>query len=98
MDQVVAAVGDRLDHGRQARHADVHPGVVGDLDVGDGAQAAVDVAVGADHLDLEAGDAALADLLDRPRDAVHRADAVGDDRDARQFALAAGRAWRARAR
>ena len=30
--------------------------------------------VGADHLDLEAGHAALADLVERVRDAVHRAD------------------------
>ena len=42
------------------------------LDLGDRAQAAVDVRVGADHLDLEAGHAALADLVERVRDAVHR--------------------------
>ena len=51
-------------------------------------QAAVDVRVGADHLDLEAGHAALADLVERVGDAVHAADAVGHERHARRLALA----------
>ena len=41
------------------------PGVEGDLELGRGRQPAVDAGVGADHLDLEAGHAELADLLDR---------------------------------
>ena len=89
MDQVVAALGERLDDRREARHADLHPGVEGDLDLGDGAQAPVDVGVGPDDLDLVAGDAALADLLDRVGDAVHAAEPVGDERDARPIAVAA---------
>ena len=44
--------------------------------------------VGADHLDLEAGHAALADLVDRVRDAVHPADPVGDQRDPDRLVLA----------
>ena len=48
------------------------------------------MAVGADHLDLEARDAALAQLLERARDAVGRADAVGHQRDARRVAVGAG--------
>ena len=46
--------------------------------------------VGADDLDLEAGDAAVADLVERVGDAVHPADAVGDERDPQRLALAAG--------
>ena len=84
----VAAFGQRLDDRGQRRHADLQPGVERDLDLGDRAQAAVDVRVGADHLDLEAGHAALADLVDRVRDAVHPADAVGDQRDPHRLALA----------
>ena len=65
------------------------PAVEGDVDLGHRAQAAVDVGVGADHLDLVAGHAALADLLDRVGDAVHPAEAVGDQRDPRPVAVRA---------
>ena len=58
------------------------PGVERDVELGDGGQAAVDVRIGADHLDLEARDAALADLVERARHAVHGADAVGEQRHA----------------
>ena len=44
--------------------------------------------VGADDLDLEAGHAALADLVDRVRHAVHPADPVGHQRDPHRLALA----------
>ena len=85
---VVATLRERLDDRRDARDADLQAGVERDVDLGDGAEAAIDVGVGADHLDVEAGDAALADLLDRVRDAVHAADPVGDERDARTLAVA----------
>ena len=52
-------------------------------------QAPVDVGVGADDLDLEARHAALAELVERVRDAVHAADRVGDERDAQRLAVAA---------
>ena len=91
VDQVEAPVGERLHGGRQARHADLQARVVGHLELGDGREAAVDVWVGADDLDLEAAHAARADLLDGARDAVRRADAVGEDRDARRLAVLAPR-------
>ena len=47
---------------------------------------AIDAGIGADDLDLEAGHAELADLLDRRGDAVHRADPVGNQRDPRSLA------------
>ena len=86
--EVVAALGQRLDDRRQRRHADLQAGVERDVDLGDGAQPAVDVGVGADDLDLEAGHAALADLVERVGDAVHPADRVGHQRDAQRLALA----------
>ena len=86
--EVVAALGQRLDDRRQRRHADLQARVEGDVDLGDGAQPAVDVGVGADDLDLEAGHAALADLVERVRHAVHAADAVGHERDAQRVAFA----------
>ena len=46
--------------------------------------------IAADHLDLEARHAALADLVERARDAVHAADAVGHERDAHRLAAARG--------
>ena len=85
--EVVAAVGERLDDRRQAGHADAQPRVEGHLDLGDGAEAVVDVRVGAHDLDVEAGHATLADLLHRARDAVHAADAVDDERDAPRLGL-----------
>ena len=42
VDEVVAAVGQRLDDGGDARHADLQAGVEGDVDLGDGGQAPVD--------------------------------------------------------
>ena len=86
--QVVAAVRERLDDRRQARHADLEPGVVGHLGLGHRRQPPVDVRVRPDHLDLEAGHPALAHLLERARDAVGGADAVGDQRDAQRVAVA----------
>ena len=88
MQHAVAALGQRLDDRGQRRHADPKPRVERDLDLRDGAQAPVDVRVGADHLDLEAGHAALADLVDRVRDAVHAADAVGHQRDPDRLVVA----------
>ena len=82
VDQVVAAFGQRLDQVGHARDAEAHPRVEGQLELGRRRQAPVDAGVGADHVDLEAGDAALADLFDRVGDAVHRADPVGDQGDA----------------
>ena len=90
--QLVAALGERLDDRGHARHADPQAGVERDLDLGDGGEPPVDVRVGADHLDLEAGDAALADLLERARHAVHRAEPVGDQRDPHGLAAARGEA------
>ena len=86
VDQVVAALGDRVDDRRHARHPDLQAPVEGDVDLGHRAQPPVDVGVGADHLDVEPGDAALADLLERVRDPVHPADPVGDQRDPRPVA------------
>ena len=90
MHEVVAPLGQRLDDRRHARHADLETAVEGDIDLGDRAQAPVDVGVGADHLDLEPGHPAIADLLDRVGDAVHPAESVGDQRDPRSIAVAAG--------
>ena len=83
VDEVVAAVGQRLDQVGQSRDPERHPLIEGQLQLGGGRQAAVDAGVGADHLDLEAGHATLADLFDRVGDAVHRADPVGDQRHPR---------------
>ncbi len=82
VDEVVAALGQRLGDGREARHADLQPGVEGDVDLGDDRQAPVDLAVAADDLDLIAGQPALADLAQRVRHAVHPAEAVGHERHA----------------
>ena len=90
VDEAVAALGERLHDRRDAGHADLQAGVERDLDLGDRGQPAVDVRVGADDLDLEAGDAALADLVERVRDAVHRPDAVGDQGDAHRLVAARG--------
>ena len=85
VDQVVAALGEGLDHRRQSGHAELQSLVERNLELRGGRQAAVDARVGADHLDLEAGDPALADLFDRPGDPVHRLDPVRDQGDARQI-------------
>ena len=89
MDEVVASLGDRVDDRRHARDPDLQPAVEGHVDLGHRAQPPIDVGVGADHLDVEAADAALADLLERVRDPVHPADPVGNQRDPRAVAVAA---------
>ncbi len=86
---LVAALGQRLDHRRQRRHAHAQPRVERNVDLGHRAQPPVDVRIGPDHLDLEARHAALADLVERVRHAVHPADAVGHQRDPDRLALAA---------
>ena len=88
VDEVVAALRERLDEVRDPGDADVEPGVEGDLGVDDARQPAVDVRVGADHVDVEARHAALADLVDHAGDAVHRADPVGQQRDPQRAAAA----------
>ena len=87
VDEVVAALGQRLDDRRQRRHADLQAGVEGDVDLGHGAQPPVDVGVGADDLDLEAGHAPLADLVERVGDPVHGADGVGHQCHAQRVAF-----------
>ena len=72
-----------------AGDAQLHAFVEGQLQLGGGREAAVDAGVGADHVDIEAGDAALADLLDRVRHPVHRADPVGDQGDPAAVLVAA---------
>ena len=79
--QLVAALGERVDDRGDAGDADPQAGVERDLDLGHRRQPAVDMGVGSDHVDLEAGHAALPDLVERVSHAVHRADAVGDERD-----------------
>ena len=98
VDGVVAALGQGLDQVGQARNAEAHPGVEGDLELGRRRQPPVDAGVGADDLDLEAGHAELADLLDRRGDAVHGADPVGDQGDPRPLAGPSGRASPSRRR
>ena len=81
VDEVIGALRQGLDQVRQARDAEGHPFVEGDLQLRRGGQAAVDAGVGADDVDVEAGDAALANLFDRVGDPMHRADPVGDHRN-----------------
>ncbi len=88
MDGVEAPVGEGLHGGGQAGDADAQVGVEGHVDLGHGRQAPVDLGVGSEDLDLVAGHAALADLGDRARDAVGRADAVDHDRHPRRLAVA----------
>ncbi len=88
VDRVEGALGERLHGGGQARHADAQAGVEGDVHLGDRGETAVDGGVGADHLDLEARHAALADLFERARDPVGAADPVGHDRHPRRLPLA----------
>ncbi len=89
VDEVVVAFGQRLDQLGDRRDAELHALVEGQLQLGRGGEAAVDAGVGADHVDVEAGDAALADLLDRVRHPVHRADPVGDQGDPAAVLVAA---------
>ena len=90
MDQVIAPVGERLDQLRNARHADLEAGVEGDLDLGDGRQAAINPRVRADHLDLPAGHAVLANPVDRLGDAVHRPRGVDHQRHPAWLAVPGG--------
>lgn len=89
MHEIEAPLTDRVDCGRQARHADSQPRVEGHVEFADRRQPVVDRRVGADHLDLAAGDAALANLGDRAADAVRCADAVGEQRDAQRLGVVA---------
>ena len=89
MHHVVAALGERLDDGRHGGDADLEPGIERDVDLGHRTQAAIDVRVGADHLDVEAAHAAGADLLDGVGEPVHSADAVDHQRHARAVPVAA---------
>ena len=89
VDQVVAALRECLGDRGDARDPDLHPRVERHLHLGDGAQPAVDIGVGADHLDVEPGHAAVANLADRVGDAVHRPESVGDHGHARPIAVVA---------
>ena len=80
MHDVVAPIGERLDGPVQAGNPHTHACVEGQLDLRRGGESPVDVRVRADHFDLEARYPALAQLVERVRDAVHRADAVRDER------------------
>ena len=88
--RVEVALGERLHRRGEAWHADLQARVVGHVELAHSGEAPVDVGVGRHHLDLEARHPALADLLDRAGDAVHRADPVGDDRHARALAVRGG--------
>ena len=89
MQQVVAAAGERLDDAREPRHADGDVARERQRDLADRRQPAVDVAVGPDHLDLEARNAAFPQLLERARHPVGGADAVGHQRDPGRLAVGA---------
>ena len=69
--QVVAALGERLDDAGSSGRRRGARGRTGSSTSATARQPAVDVRVRADHLDVEARDAALADLVERARDAVH---------------------------
>jgi hypothetical protein len=86
--EVVAALGDRLDQVGESRYAEPHPCVEGGLQLRRGRQAAIDAGVGADNIHLKAGHAQLPDSLDRVGDAVHRADPIGDQRHPSRLVLA----------
>ena len=63
-------------------HPELEARIEGHLDLGGGGEPAVDAAIGADHLDVVAGHAELAQPLDRVADPVDAADRVRDQRDA----------------
>ena len=77
-----------LDNWDPALTADLQPRVERDVHLGDRAEPAVGHRVDSDDLDVEAADAAVADLRERVRHAVHAADGVGDERDPRRLAVA----------
>ncbi len=83
VDEVEAALGERLQRGGHARDADAQAGEPAAARGRNRREPAVDVGVGAEHLDVEARHAARADLLDHARHAVRGADAVDEDRHAR---------------
>ena len=80
MQQPVPALGQCVDDRRHPGHSHSQAGTERDLNLGDSRQPAIDVRVGADDVDLEAGNSALADLVERASHAVHAADAIGDQR------------------
>ena len=86
VDRVVATLRQGLGQAGKAGNAEAHAGVEGDLELGRRRQAPVDAGVGADHLDLEARHAELANLLDRRGNTVVGADPVGDQGDSRPLA------------
>lgn len=88
MNELVAALRERLDGCRQQRHAHPEALVEGDVDLGDRRQPAIRVRIGADHLDIEAGHAAVADLVEGVGHAVHAAQAVRHQGDAPGLRLA----------
>ena len=90
MDHVVAALGQRLDDRRKARHTEPEAGVERDLDLGHRAETPVNAGVSPDHFDIESRDATVANLLDRVCDSVRSAQAVGDQGDAGTIAVAVG--------
>ena len=82
VDEVEAALCERLQRRRHARDADAQARRLRQLEVADRGEPPVDVGVGAEDLDLEARHAARADLLDHACDAVRGADPVDEDGDA----------------
>ena len=88
VEQLIGPLGQGLDQLGDAGDADAGVGIGGDLDLGDRGQAAVDPRVGADHLDLEARHAMLADALDRMGDPVNRGGAVDDQAHPARLPLA----------
>jgi hypothetical protein len=52
--QVVSAFGDGVDERGNARNTDLEAAVEGNVDLGNGAQPAVDIGVGSDYLDIAA--------------------------------------------
>ena len=91
VDEVVAALGERLDDRRQARHADLQArrrtGCRPRRPRSGGGRRSRSVPTTSTS---KPGHAALAELVERVRDAVHAADAVGDERDAQRLAVAVG--------
>ena len=93
MDQVVAALGERLDHRGEARHADLEARVEGDVDLGDRAAGG----------GRRCGSVPITSTSKpgTPRSRIRSsvwvtpciaADGVGDQRDAPRLALAVARA------
>ena len=81
VNEVVGALCQHLDQVRETGDAEAELVEERDLQLGRRGQAPVHPGIGADDVDVEAGDPELADAFDRVGDAVHRADPVGDHRD-----------------